>query len=201
VPDLDKRVKHLSQMSHTENMTDDWLVNGDRNQTARDRLYALATEMIGGAGLDRFDLNDLARRAHCSRATVYRHVGGKKQLLEAVWAFSSAAVVTEVEKSVAGLEGRERALLAITVAVRAIRADPVIRQFVESRRVYAAADTVIHSPTIIATAAELMGLDAADGVQVRFAIRSILSIVTLPPRDPTEERALVEILVCAIHPE
>ncbi|MEE4024889.1 helix-turn-helix domain-containing protein [Gordonia sp. PKS22-38] len=185
-------------------MTGDWLVSDDRNDTARVRLYTLATEMIGRDGLDRFDLNDLARRAHCSRATVYRHVGGKKQLLEAVWAFSSAAVVAEVEAATAGVAGRERTSVAITVAVQAIRSDRVIRQFVESRQILAAADTVIHSPTIIAAASELMGLDPGgdpgNAVTVRFAIRAILSILTVPAHDPAEERELIDILVHAVHP-
>ncbi|MEE3852020.1 helix-turn-helix domain-containing protein [Gordonia sp. LSe1-13] len=181
-------------------MTGDWLVSDDRSDTARVRLYTLATEMIGRDGLDRFDLNDLARRAHCSRATVYRHVGGKKQLLEAVWAFSSAAVVAEVEAATAGVTGRERTSVAITVAVQAIRSDRVIRQFVESRQVLAAADTVVHSPTIVAAASDLMGLDPGDAVTVRFAIRAILSILTVPAHDPAEERELIDILVRALRP-
>ena len=56
---------------------DDWLVGGDRRAIAAERIYDVATDLIAKRGFAAFDIDALAARAHCSRATIYRHVGGK----------------------------------------------------------------------------------------------------------------------------
>jgi AcrR family transcriptional regulator len=56
---------------------EDWVVGGDRRAVATDRIYAAATELIVCEGLDAFDIDTLAARVHCSRATIYRYAGAK----------------------------------------------------------------------------------------------------------------------------
>ena len=63
---------------------DDWLFDGGRRAIATERIYATATELIVHDGLDAFSVDTLAARTHCSRATIYRYVGGKKQIRDAV---------------------------------------------------------------------------------------------------------------------
>ena len=55
----------------------DWLVGGDRRTAAAERIYAAATDLIARDGMDAFDIDTLAARVHCSRATIYRYAGGK----------------------------------------------------------------------------------------------------------------------------
>ena len=63
----------------------DWLVGHDRRTAAAERIYAAATDMIASGGLDAFDVDTLASRVHCSRATIYRHAGGKAEIRDASW--------------------------------------------------------------------------------------------------------------------
>ncbi|HMZ15395.1 MAG TPA: TetR/AcrR family transcriptional regulator, partial [Mycobacterium sp.] len=65
-------------------MATDWLVGDDRRTAGAERIYAAAADLIAGYGFDRFDIESLAQTVHCSRATLYRHVGGKAQILEQV---------------------------------------------------------------------------------------------------------------------
>ena len=87
---------------------DDWVVGGDRRAAAADRIYAAATDLALRDGLDAFDIEALAERVHCSRATVYRYAGGKSQIRDAVLMRLAAGVVDTVRSAVADLSGPER---------------------------------------------------------------------------------------------
>ena len=73
---------------------DDWLFHGGRRATATERIYAMATELIVRDGFDALSVDALAARTHCSRATIYRYVGGKKDIRDAVLARTAARRVT-----------------------------------------------------------------------------------------------------------
>src|SRR6266566_9957828 len=96
---------------------DDWLFDGGR--------HAMATERIVRDGLDAFSVDALAARTHCSRATIYRYAGGKKQIRDAVLARTAAQIIETVRSSVEGRTGQERVLIAIEVAVAEIRSHPM----------------------------------------------------------------------------
>ena len=49
-------------------------------------------------GLDAFDVDSLAARVHCSRATIYRHVGGKAEIRDAVLVRAAARIVATVRR-------------------------------------------------------------------------------------------------------
>ncbi|GAA3712958.1 TetR/AcrR family transcriptional regulator [Gordonia hankookensis] len=179
-------------------MTNDWLIGGSRSDSARDRLYAVATDLIAQRGVDAFDINELAGRAHCSRATVYRHAGGKGEIVEAVLASTSTDIITEVRAAIIDLSGEHRAITAITVALEAIRADPVARQFLRSRHLIGAAGTVIASATVTDLASELIGIDRDDNAVAAFAVRTILTILIWPPSDAEQEADLIRGIVAGV---
>lgn len=116
-------------MSHTETMRrKDWLAGGDRHDLATERIYAAAADLIARRGLERFDLDSLATAAHCSRATLYRHAGGKAQIRNEVLARSARRINNAVLNAARDLTGGDRIVKAITVALREIRSDPVASQ-------------------------------------------------------------------------
>lgn len=104
---------------------DDWLVGGDRRTVATERIYDAATDLITREGPDAFDIDTLAARVHCSRATIYRYVGGKAEIRDAVVARAAARIVETVRQTVENLHGPERVVTAITVALKLIRSDPI----------------------------------------------------------------------------
>lgn len=180
-------------------MTNDWLIGSSRADTARRRLIEVAGRLIAERGIDRFDLAELAQRAHCSRATIYRHTGGKKQLIEAVFLITSTRITEQVRLAVADTAGPERARIAITVALNAIRSDAIARQFVGSRAVVEGARTVTQSPVLAAIAAELIGLDPDDTIGASMAVRSFLALVLWPPANNADEPFLIDAMVSGLR--
>lgn len=60
---------------------------------------------IARDGAEAFDIDTLARRVHCSRATDYRYVGGKLEIRDAVLARAAHRIVDSVRDVVADLTG------------------------------------------------------------------------------------------------
>ncbi|MBA4022685.1 MAG: TetR family transcriptional regulator [Gordonia sp.] len=179
-------------------MSNDWLVGSDRSDAARERLFGIAAKLIAERGVDRFDLNELATRSHCSRATIYRHTGGKRQLVETVFIRTSARITSAVEQAVTGRTGADRARTAIAIALREIRGDRVASQFIQARDVLSGARTACRSPAIAAIAAELIGLDPGDSNRSSLAVRTFLALLLFPPADSADEANLVDALAAGL---
>lgn len=169
---------------------DDWLV-GDRRATAAERIYAAATDLIIREGPDAFDIETLAARVHCSRATVYRYAGGKAEIRDAVVARSAARIVETVRQAVADLAGPQRVTTAITLALKLIRSDPLGQLMFSSVR---ANDVVwlTSSPLLAGFAAELSGLTDRDPQAALWVVRVVMSLLYWPAGDDDTERAMVE---------
>jgi AcrR family transcriptional regulator len=165
----------------------DWLVDGDRRSVATERIYAAATELINHDGLDAFSIDALAGMVHCSRATVYRHVGGKAEIRDAVMARAATRIVETVRQHVDGLDGAERVLTAITVAVAEIRSDPAGQRLLESARGPHGTTSLTASPYTAAFATELSGLADDDPAAAEWIIRLVLSLVFWPGADARSE--------------
>jgi AcrR family transcriptional regulator len=168
----------------------DWLV-GDRNTLATERIYAAAAELIVQDGFDAFSIEALAARAHCSRATVYRHVGGKSEIREAVAARAGARIIETVRRSVEPLSGCDRVLTAIRVAVAEVRSDPAGHLFVDSLRGGSGTAWLRESPAIAAFATDLAGI-ADDPAAAGWIVRMVLSLLLWPPADAAAEDELLQ---------
>jgi len=170
----------------------DWLAGGDRTELATERIYAAAAESAALHGLDRLSIDDIAARVGCSRATVYRHVGGKRQLRDGVLARSIARIGAEVAAAVHGLDGEERVVQAILVSLTVIRADVVASTLLE---VTPGTDNVnrslLQSPRLAAAAAELSGLTVDDPAAAGWVVRVVLTLLFWPIGDAAAEEAVV----------
>ncbi|MDF3338561.1 helix-turn-helix domain containing protein [Mycolicibacterium septicum] len=170
----------------------DWLVGGDRRVEAAERIYTAAAEMAARDGLDALDIDALAARVHCSRATVYRHAGGKTQIRDAVLARLAASIVGEVRQAVDGLTGAQRVLTAVTVALQRIRSDAVFELLLGSLRTGGGMTDLTQSPVPAAFATELTGLDADDPAAAAWIVRVVLSLLVWPGADEVAERQMLE---------
>ena len=169
----------------------DWLVGGDRRAIAADKIYDAATDLIAHEGPDAFDIDVLAARVHCSRATIYRYAGGKAEIRDAVVARSAARIVDRIREAVADLQGRERAFTAITLALKLIRSDPMGQLMFNSIR---ANDVqwLTGSPLVAGFAAELTGLTDRDPQLALWVVRVVMSLLYWPVGDDDTEREMVE---------
>ena len=158
---------------------DDWVVGGDRRTAAADRIYAAATDLVVRDGLDAFDIETLAARVHCSRATIYRYAGGKAQIRDAVLMRVAAGIIDTVRRAVEGLSGSERVVTAISVALEEIGSDPVRRLMMSSSNALELSE--LHSsPVLGRIAAELTGLTDDDPQAALWIVHVVLSLAYLP---------------------
>ncbi|MEN3219802.1 helix-turn-helix domain containing protein [Mycolicibacterium porcinum] len=170
----------------------DWLVGGDRRVEAAERIYTAAAAMVARDGIDALDIDALAARVHCSRATIYRHAGGKAQIRDAVLARLAASIVGEVRCAVTGLTGAQRVLTAITVALQRIRSDRMFDLLRGSLRTEAGMADLAQSPVLATFAAELTGLDEDDPAAAAWIVRLVLSLLVWPGVDDAAEGEMLE---------
>lgn len=79
---------------------------------ARERILQATYDCIARFGMDKTAVDDVARAARLSRATVYRHFpGGKDQLVRETVMWETAHVVERLREAVAGTSGLEDLLV------------------------------------------------------------------------------------------
>ncbi|MFE9326588.1 TetR/AcrR family transcriptional regulator [Nocardia sp. NPDC052278] len=172
----------------------DWLIGRDRGAVASERIYAAAAELIARDGYDRFTIDALAAKIHCSPATIYRHAGGKAVIREAVLAMFAARVVDGVRESIRDLDGGDRIVTAVVVALRRIRSDPlgpIMMSGVRDGR----GGSLVTSPVVEALAAEMIGAQRSNPAAAQWLVRVVMALWCWPVPDPElEERMVREFL-------
>lgn len=160
------------------------------------RILNAASGAIADHGLDGLTMEDVAVRAQCSRATVYRRVGGKEALRDAVLDEASGRIITLVAQAVTHLEGNERIIRVIAASLDAIRADPVSAALlVGPSAVQSVSSTLISQFT--GAIALVTGLDDGDGTGCELIARVCLSMLCWPAVDRSTELAMIERFVFA----
>lgn len=173
-------------------MGHDWLVGGDRRTAGAERIYAAATELVLRDGLDALDIDVLADRVHCSRATIYRHAGGKAEIRDVVLARAAARIVDTVRQAVAGRSGADRVVAAIAAALQRIRADPLGQLMVGSVRGTQEMTRLAASPMVAGFARDLGGLSEGDRQAAQWVVRVVLSLLCWPIDDAVSEQQILE---------
>ncbi|MEI8262169.1 MAG: TetR/AcrR family transcriptional regulator [Actinomycetes bacterium] len=174
--------------------SNDWLAGGDRHELAAERIYAAAASLIARRGLDRFDLDSLAQAAHCSRATIYRHAGGKTQIRDEVLARSARRINSAVMKASEGSTGGDRVVEAVTAALREIRSDPVASQVFTPGRP-GNVSLLADSGMLARFAAESAGLNPDDTTASQWINRVTLSLLFWPGHDEAAETRMLRSFV------
>jgi len=170
----------------------DWLIGGDRRAAASDRIYAVAAELIARDGIDAFTVEALAARIHCSPATIYRHTGGKGAIREAVIGLISARIVDLVRDSIRTLEGPDRVVTAITVALQRIRAHPLGPMVIGSIRNGRDGEWVTGSAAVERLAEEMIGDPQPDPAAAQWLLRVVLALWCWPMSDPDAEHQMLK---------
>ncbi len=175
----------------------DWLAGGDRRSVARDRIGAAATELILAHGIDGLSVDDVAARAGCSRATLYRHVGGKTALVRMVVMGAAEAVAARVAAEVEGHRGSRRAVEAILASVTAIRTDLMLSQWVTGAGSSNAEEFLAAAPDLGRIAVSLTRI-TPDHEAAQWIVRVVLSLLAWPLPDAAMERRMVQRFVAPL---
>ncbi len=96
------------------------------------RIKAALATCIARHGVTKTTLDDVAREAECSRATLYRHFGGKRQLVESLVADEWSALAAELRAEVEAAATLEDALVAlVTTSARAVQEHDALQTILE----------------------------------------------------------------------
>ncbi|MFC4603108.1 TetR/AcrR family transcriptional regulator [Rhodococcus kronopolitis] len=175
----------------TSNRRQDWLGTDPRRAAAVAQIRAAAAELFLERGLEQVSIEDVAERAGCSRATLYRHVGGKSALVGGVVAAAAATVAEQVATAVAPLTGSRRIVEAILTSVAAVRSDPALAAWFAHTGPGRGDDYLASSPELGRIATTLTGI-APDDDSAQWIVRVVMSLLALPAADPDTERRIVE---------
>jgi AcrR family transcriptional regulator len=169
------------------------------------RLLDGATACIARVGLTKTTLDDVAREAGCSRATLYRYFPGKPALVGALVARDGQALSRALQAASADADSLEGVAVAIVLeAARWLAAHPALSFVVTAEPdvllphlAFDGADRVLHAGALIVAPALARFLDPAAAARAgEWLARMILSYVASPTdavdlADPISVRRLV----------
>jgi AcrR family transcriptional regulator len=168
----------------------DWVLGADRSAEALDRILSAASAFVSRNGFEAFTIDALAANLNCSPATVYRRAGGKAAILERLISLFSERIIRSIRQAIAGMDGTERVVTAIVVALDCIRAEPLGKLIMGDIRPDQDSGAVTASPLVARIAEEMIG--RSDPLAAQWLIRVTFSLWYWPVKDKQTEYELVE---------
>jgi AcrR family transcriptional regulator len=178
----------------------DWLAGGTRREASQARILEVAAQLIAERGAVGVATEDICQRVGCSRATLYRYLGGRPAIFDALVRQRSIPVTAAVRRATAALTGDERVVESILVTVNGIRADPILLDVIKNvdreqmSQYLAVPESIAPSDLCVAPS------PLEDRIAAKMLLRIVWSLVDYPLDDPTEERALAERFARAFRP-
>lgn len=177
--------------------SNDWLATS-RSEAAVDRILDAAEQLYTRRDSDAIGMNEIARAAGCSRATLYRYFDNREALRTAYIHRETRRLGREIAARTATVEdSRERLIESILVTLAMVRDSPALSSWFAATRLPVAGELAAESDVIAAlVTAFLHSLGPDDPVllqrRARWTVRVIISLLMFPGRDADEERAMIE---------
>lgn len=153
-----------------------------------------ALELFGEIGVTRTTIGDVAARARINRVTVYRRVGSKDDLVQAVTTRESERLLSAVSVAVQEQSNpAERIAQGFATTVETVRTNPVLLSILASEGSAVLEELTINAADLLGTAIRFTASIAAgaEAPQSRFAVpgapeiavRVVHSILLTPSAD------------------
>jgi AcrR family transcriptional regulator len=181
----------------------DWLAER-RGEVAADRILDAAEQLFTQHDPASIGMNEIARAAGCSRATLYRYFENREALRTAYVHRETYRLGRELMKQTGGIEDpRERLIASVMATLQMVRESPAMSSWFGSTRLPIGGELAGQSDVITALAAGfLTSLGPDDHATVerraRWAVRVIISLLMFPGHDDADERAMIEEFVVPI---
>lgn len=184
-------------------MPADWLASR-RTEVAADRILDAAEELYTERDQATIGMNEIARAAGCSRATLYRYFENRETLRAAYVHRETRRLSRAIGQQIGGIDDpRERLTASITTTLRMVRESPALASWFTITRPPIGGELAGHSEVITALAAAFVNSlgpenPAAVERRARWVVRVITSLLMYPGRDDADERAMIEEFVVPI---
>jgi len=184
-------------------MAGDWL-GERRTEVAADRILDAAEQLFTEHDPASVGMNEIARAAGCSRATLYRYFDSRESLRTAYVHRETHRLGRELLPLIERIEDpRERLVAAITATLRMVRENPALAAWFGSTRLPIGGEMAGQSQVITTLASGFissLGPDDPSTIErrARWAVRVIISMLMFPGRDEDDERAMIEEFVAPV---
>jgi AcrR family transcriptional regulator len=181
----------------------DWL-SEHRSEVAADRILDAAEELFTGQDPGSVGMNEIAKAAGCSRATLYRYFENREALRTAYVNRETYRLFDAIKEKISGItDPRERLSAGITTTLRLVRESPALSSWFAITQPPIGGELAEQSDVITALAAAFVNSLGADDPAVvesraRWLVRVITSLLIFPGRDVADEQAMVEEFVVPI---
>ena len=181
----------------------DWLT-ATRGEAAVDRILDAAEELYTQRDQASIGMNEIARAAGCSRATLYRYFENREALRTAYVHRETRRLGRAIAEQIDGIEDpRARLAASMTATLRMVRESPALSAWFAISRPPLAGELAGHSEVITALAAAFVGSlgpedPAAVERRARWMVRVLTSLLMFPGADEADERAMIEEFVVPI---
>ena len=175
-------------------MARDWLA-ANRSDVAAEKILDAAEDLFTRHGPESVGMNDIAKAAGCSRATLYRYFENRDALHRAYVhreANREYAELDEIIKTFA--DPHARLVEGVLASLRRVRESPALSSWFASDKHPLGGDMADRSELIQARSMAFLrslGVDDAER-RARWLVRVIVSLLVFPGHDEADERAMLE---------
>lgn len=173
-----------------------WL-SDQRGELAAEKILDAAEKLFAEQDPASVGMNEIARAAGCSRATLYRYFESRDALHTAYVHRWANALYHELTRRLAGIDDpADRLIAGITESLALVRGNPALASwFAETGPPIGAAMAAQSDVITVMVASFLSDLDAEDDDAVaqraRWVVRVVTSMLSFPGRDADEEREML----------
>lgn len=173
-----------------------WL-SDQRGELAAEKILDAAERLFAEQDPASVGMNEIARAAGCSRATLYRYFESRDALHTAYVHRWANALYHELTRRLAGIDDpAERLIAGITESLALVRGNPALASwFAETGPPIGAAMAAQSDVITVMVASFLSDLDTEDDDAVaqraRWVVRVVTSMLSFPGRDADEEREML----------
>jgi len=184
-------------------MPTDWLASR-RTEVAADRILDAAEQLYAHRDQASIGMNEIARAAGCSRATLYRYFENREALRTAYVHRETRRLSRAIADEIDGIEDpRERLLASMIATLRMVRENPALASWFAISRPPIGGELAGQSEVITALAAAFVNsLGPEDPAVVqrraRWVVRVLTSLLMFPGQNGADERAMIEEFVAPI---
>jgi AcrR family transcriptional regulator len=181
----------------------DWL-SQRRIEVAADRILDAAEELFTRHDPASVGMNEIAKAAGCSRATLYRYFENREALRTGYVNRETYRLFDAIKENISGVtDPRERLSAGIATTLRLVRESPALSSWFASTQPQIGGELAEQSDVITALASAFVNSLGADDPAVvesrgRWLVRVITSLLLFPGRDVADEQAMVEEFVVPI---
>jgi AcrR family transcriptional regulator len=179
----------------------DWLAER-RTEVAADRILDAAEELFTRHDPGSVGMNEIAKAAGCSRATLYRYFENREALRAAYVARETHRVAESIDVDHIK-DPRERLVTGIVSTLRLVRESPALSAWFATKSGPLGAELAEQSDVITGLATAFvtsLGDDHPANVagRGRWLVRAITSLLIFPGRDEDDERAMLTEFVAPV---